>query len=210
MAKDWQKKEITYLKRYSETKTLAELAERFDAEPGEVSAQLAELGLRTKDSAFDEPIDLYDDPVVESYSEGLEQLQKGNWKQAQKTLEEVVEASDLPEVTEKARQMLKVCAARLSDDADDGAGDPFLLAVYHKNQGRYDDARKLCKKHANDDRFAYLEASIHALEENADEARASLTRATEMNPKNRVYAYHDPDFDSVRESPELETFFQPS
>jgi len=209
MAKDWQKKEISYLKRYAETKTLAELAERFDTDVDSVTAKLQELSLRAKDSG-PAPVDFYDDPAVDAYGEGIEAMQKGQWEKAQKALETAAANTELPDVAEKARQMLQVCAAEVGDKADDTANDPFLLAVYQKNQGQYDEALKLCKKHSKDERFTYLEASIYALQEEADKALASLVRAAEMNPKNRVYAYHDPDFEAVRKESQLEEFFQPS
>jgi tetratricopeptide (TPR) repeat protein len=209
MAKDWQKNEISYLKRYSDSKTLAELAERFDTDTDAVSGKLQELGLKAKDSG-PALVDFYDDPAVDAYAEGVEAMHKGQWKKAQKALETAAANTDLPDVAEKARQMLQACAAQIGDEADDADEDPFLQAVYQKNQGQYEEALKLCKKHAKDERFTYLEASIYALQDEADKALASLVRAAEMNPKNRVYAYHDPDFEAVRKESQLEEFFQPS
>ena len=49
-----------------------------------------------------------------------------------------------------------------------------------------------------DERFAYLAASIHAAEGRTDEAAKALSRAIELNPKNRVHAFHDPDFAELR------------
>ena len=49
-----------------------------------------------------------------------------------------------------------------------------------------------------DERFAYLAASIHAAEGRTEEAAQALSRAIDLNPKNRVHAFHDPDFAELR------------
>jgi len=75
--------------------------------------------------------------------------------------------------------------------------------VFEKNRGNYDRALTLAKKggrSSKDERFAYLEASIHSLEERLDEAAEALQRAIELNGKNRVHAFHDPDFAPLRKS----------
>jgi hypothetical protein len=62
-------------------------------------------------------------------------------------------------------------------------------------------ALELCKRggrQGKDERFAYLAASIHALRGEHDDALKLLELATEMNPKNRIHAYHDPDFAALR------------
>ena len=58
-----------------------------------------------------------------------------------------------------------------------------------------------------DERFAYLTASIHAVEERLDEAAQALARAVELNPKNRIHAFHDPDFAELRKNRDLRPLF---
>jgi tetratricopeptide (TPR) repeat protein len=80
-------------------------------------------------------------------------------------------------------------------------GDPFLQAVFEKNRGNLAAALDLCRKEGReqkDERFAYLAASIHAVEGRLEEAVQALSRAIELNPRNRVHAYHDPDFAEIR------------
>ncbi|MCB1055563.1 MAG: hypothetical protein KDD11_08635 [Acidobacteria bacterium] len=204
MAKDWQKNEITYLKRYAETKSLEELAERFDTTQDEVRHQLQGLGLHVKSSAPGGG--MYDDPAVDQFAEAMKLLQAGEWAKAKEAFEPVVADSDLPDVAERARQMIRVAEHHLAAAAK--IEDDFLAAVFEKNQGHFDAALKLCAKHKDEERFVYLEASIFALRKNLGDAVTALTRAVEMNPKNRVYAYHDPDFEAIRRKPELEGFFE--
>lgn len=202
MAKEWSSKEITYLKRYAASKDLAELAQRMEADESEVRAKLAQLGLQTSNEEGQRSR-LGNEPLLETYEKGLQALYGGKRAEAEKHLTKVIEECDQPELTERARQLL--AAARAPKKKADGpeTDDPFLLAVYEKNRGNYSEALELAKKggrSGKDERFAYLEASIHALEDRLDDAAGALGKAIELNKKNRVHAFHDPDFAALRES----------
>lgn len=207
MAKEWSSKEITYLKRYAETKEVAELAQRMEADEAEVRAKLADLGLSAKDGDAQKSR-LGNEPLLESYEKGLQALYGGKHAEAEKLLTKVIEECDQPELSERARQIL--AAARAPKDDGPETDDPFLLAVYQKNRGNYSEALEIAKKggrSGKDERFAYLEASIHALEDRLDDAAGALDKAIELNRKNRVHAFHDPDFAALRESDEHSDVF---
>ena len=204
MARRWQKAEITYLKRYGSTKSLGELARRFETTAEEVAAQLEELGVDAAGSAS-----VYDDPLVKVFEQALEALHAHKWKDAIGRLERVIEESDQPEVAARARQYLTVCRTQTEapPTSEDGE-DPFLRAVVLKNQGDLDGALKIVGKGSEkDDRFLYLAASIHALRNDGAAAEKALLRAVEIDPKNRVYAFHDPDFSHLREKEEYAHLF---
>jgi len=200
MAKDWSPKEISYLKRYAANKALGELAQRLDAEDEEVRAKLDELGLATKGAS--QKSRLGDEPMLATYEKALKALYGGKRGEAVKLLTRITEECDQPELAERARQLL--AATRLEDgDGAPETDDDYLAAVFEKNRGNYDRALTLAKKggrSSKDERFAYLEASIHSLEERLDEAAEALQRAIELNGKNRVHAFHDPDFAPLRKS----------
>lgn len=206
MARRWQKSEITYLKRYGSSKTREELARRFETTLDEVAAQLKKIGVESLGGAS-----VYDDPVVKVFEQALQAVHKRKWKDAVSRLERVVEESDQPEVAARARQYLRMCRAQMTTPAADDGDDPFLQAVMLKNQGDLDGAMKIVEKGpAKDDRFLYLGASIHALREDSAAAEKALLRAVELNPKNRVYAFHDPDFSHLREDEEYAHLFSVS
>ncbi|MCH9648465.1 MAG: hypothetical protein K0U98_09515 [Deltaproteobacteria bacterium] len=210
MAKEWEHKDVAYLKRYAGTKTLEELADRFSSSAQDVSAKLQELSLECKPSVSSAGI--YDDPSVDSFGAGLEHLNHGKWKKAQAEFEKVIAKGDIPEVADRARQMLRVCEAFQSEPSGNSI-DPFVQAVFEKNRGAYDAALKICSeggRQTKEERFAYLAASVYALSGEADPATAALLTAVEMNPKNRIYAYHDPDFQSLLDSPEVQQLFEAS
>lgn len=207
MAKEWTSKEITYLKRYAATKELAELAQRMEADESEVRAKLAELGLSAGNHEA-QGSRLGNEPLLETYEKALQALYGGKPADAEKLLTKVIEECDQPELTERARQLLT--AARVRKDDGPETDDPFLLAVYEKNRGNYSEALEIAKqggRSAKDERFAYLEASIHALEDRLDDAAGALDKAIELNRKNRVHAFHDPDFAALRESGEHSDVF---
>lgn len=206
--KDWSTKEISYLKRYAGTKRLAELAQRAEVEEAEVQAKLDELGLAAKDSPPKSR--LGDEPLLATYEEGIQALYKGERKKAETLFAKVVEECDQPELSERARQLLAAARQGKGDGVPE-SDDDFLLAVYEKNRGRYDRSLEIAKRGGRtgkDERFAYLEASIHALEERLDEAAEALARAIEMNEKNRVHAYHDPDFAELKTAGEHAELFR--
>ncbi len=208
--KDWSTKEVSYLKRYADSKRLAELAQRFETEEAVVQAKLSELGLAAKDSPPESR--LGDEPLLATYEEALQALYKGAGKKAETLLEKVIAECDQPELSERARQLL-AAARREKGDVEPETDDDFLLAVYEKNRGNHERALEIVKRGGRtgkDERFAYLEASIHALEDRLDEAAEALGKAIEMNGRNRVHAFHDPDFAELRKADEHSKLFQSS
>lgn len=120
--------------------------------------------------------------LLPTYEQGLRALYAGQPDRAEALFAEVVERSGQPELVERARQLRTVCqreTRRASPTTDD-----YLEAVLEKNRGNYQRALEIAKSNAEsgqDARFAYLEASIHALEERLDEAAEALSRAVELS-----------------------------
>lgn len=198
MARNWKSSDVTYLKRYGSNKTVADLAERFETDEAAVAEKLRELSITPKGGWGDAG---RVDPAVEHYESGLEALYGGKRDKARKLFEKVVEESDQRELTARARRLLAVCDGPA--EAGEEAADPYLQAVYLKNRGEYDEALAICrekKRAEKEGHFAYLAASIHAAQERTDEAEEALLRAIELDPKHRIYAYHDPDFAAFRKS----------
>ena len=211
MAKEWEHKDDTYLKRYASTKTLEELAARFETSAEAVRTKLEELHVQCKPSVASGGI--YDDPAVDLFGKGMEHLRHGKWKQAKTAFEKVLTEGDLLEVSDRARQMLRLCDSLQSEGARASEVDPFVQAVFEKNRGKFEAALEICSqggRQAKDERFAYLAASVYALSGQEDPATAALISAIDMNPKNRIYAYHDPDFQDLLDSPEVQLLFEAS
>jgi tetratricopeptide (TPR) repeat protein len=155
------------------------------------------------------------DPAIDALTAGLQALQAKDWTKAVERFEEAVRESDRPEVRDRARQYLtasrqKVAEGEGETPAKGAEADPYLQAVYEKNRGNLKEALEISRKGGRDqkdERFAYLAASVHAIEGRWDEATQALTKAIELNPKNRVHAFHDPDLAELRKNRDLRPLF---
>ncbi len=150
-----------------------------------------------------------DDPALDALTQGLAALQAKDWKRAVERFEAAVELSDRPEVKDRARQFLTVSRQKAGGDQPPES-DPYLQALYEKNRGNLTEALEISRKGGRDqkdERFAYLAASIHAVEDRLAEAAEGLAKAIELNPKNRIHAFHDPDFAELRKNRDLRPLF---
>jgi tetratricopeptide (TPR) repeat protein len=160
------------------------------------------------------------DPALAALTQGLAALQAKDWAKAVQLFEQAVEQSDQPEVKDRAKQFLAASRhkaedaargeARPAKGAADDEPDPYLLAVYEKNRGNLEQALEISRqggRDQKDERFAYLVASIHAVEDRLEEAAQVLAKAVELNPKNRIHAFHDPDFAELRKNRDLRPLF---
>ncbi|HYG61593.1 MAG TPA: tetratricopeptide repeat protein [Thermoanaerobaculia bacterium] len=152
--------------------------------------------------------------ALDIYTAGIAALGRQDWAEAVRLFETVIQESDTPELTGRARQFLATSRQKLArnqqEDRPTGDDDPYLRALFEKNRGDFRQALELCRqdgREQKDDRFAYLAASIHALEGRPDDAVQTLTRAVELNPKNRIHAFHDADFADLRRNRDLRPLF---
>lgn len=205
MSKRWSKTELSHLKRNAGSQSIEELAQRFHTDTAEVRAKMEELGL-TGSGGDDR------DAALDSFEKALELVHGGKWKKAAEALESVIKESDTPELIDRARQFLHVCQSEL--DGEPEIDDPYLAAVVHKNRGDLEGARKLVEKQGKatekEEKFAYLLASLHALQGDEDDAIQVLGKAIQLDPRNRVQAYHDPDFKELRELEDFQKLLEPA
>lgn len=193
MDKLWSKTEISHLKRYAEQQSLEELAQRFHTDTESVRRKMTELGI-----AGGAPESEQADAYIVLLGEALQALNAKKWAEAEAMFDRLIVESDHQHLAERSRQYKAICRQRLAEARP--VEDPFLEAVYLKNKGDVDGAMKLAQKHgkSDDEAWAFLTAGLHALSGRDDEALALLGKAIELNPKNRVQAYHDPDLHSLR------------
>lgn len=208
--KSWTDQETSYLKRYARSKTLADLAGRFDTGEDEVGKQLARLGLTTRDGrpATAAGRGVGADPEIGDYEAGLAALGDGKLDAAEKAFRKVLAGTDRADLAARARQHLVVVGRRRGGDAGDA--DPFTRAVFERNRGDLEAALELAEKHGRNDpdgRFALLAAGLHSALGQEKEAAEALGRATEKDPVNRVRAYHDPDLAALRKKKEYAHLF---
>lgn len=194
MDKLWSKTEVAHLKRYA-SQSLDELAQRFHTTADLVRDKMEELGLMPSAA-----VNASYEASIEQFGEAASLMHDKKYKEAADILERVVADTDGRHLVDRARQYLEICQQHL--EAVPATKDPYLAAVVEKNKGNLDGAIELCSaqggKVESDERFAYLAASLHAIAGDDDAAFEHLGRAIALEPKNRVHAYHDPDFKSLR------------
>ncbi len=188
MDKRWSKTEISHLKKNAASTSVEELAHRFHTDSSTVRDKLEELHLTASGDGGTEG-----EAALEEFEAGLEKIQAKQWDEAKSLFESVAATADHSQLADRARQYIEIC---LRQEEELSTEDPYLLAVFEKNRGNLDAALAICKEQGSNSspQFAYLTASVEALAENEDQAIEQLRAAIELEPKNRVYAYHDPDF----------------
>lgn len=194
MDKRWSKAEIAHLKRHADSQSTEELALRFHTDADTVRRKLEELGLGKADAAAEAAA-----AALKDFGQALELLYGGKYEQAAEILEQVAGKAEDRQLADRARQHLEICRAHTAEVNENG--DPYLRAVFEKNNGNLEQALELCQAQEaadDDERYAYLMASIQALAGADDEALGLLEAAIRLEPKNRVHAYHDPDFENLR------------
>ncbi len=194
MDKRWSKAEIAHLKRNAESQSAEELAQRFHTDSDAVRRKLEELGLGSADTSSEAA-----EAALADFGKALDLLHGGKYPQAGDLLEQVAGTAEDIQLADRARQHLKICRSRGAEDTENG--DPYLRAVFEKNNGNLEQALELCRQQEaedGDERYAYLMASIQALAGVDDEALGLLEAAIRLEPRNRVYAFHDPDFETLR------------
>ena len=138
------------------------------------------------------------DTSLENFAEGMKLLGEKDLSSAAERFEKVIAETDGRHLRDRARQFLAICRNHL--DQDDNVEDLFLAAVVKKKRwpaGRSEEPVR-SRRLRGLKKFTYLKASIEALAGNEDEALELLEKAIDLEPKNRVHAFHDPDFEDLR------------
>ncbi len=194
MEKLWSKTEIIHLKRYAGKQSLEELAQRFHTDSDSIRRKIEELGLVGAAEAA-----VHADAAIKLFEEGLQLFFAHEWQKAKDHLTRVIDEADFSQLTDRARQFRTICVTKL--EQQEPADNPYLEAIAFKNHQQLDEALNLVKTHgdtAKDERWAYLAASLSALAGRDEDALSLLAKSIELEPRNRVHAYHDPDFQSLR------------
>jgi tetratricopeptide (TPR) repeat protein len=209
MSKRWKKEELTYLKRYAKDRRVVDLAQRFKTDSATVLLKLKELGLEALDSV--EPAPLVGSHQLELFERALKALHAGRFAQSADGFRKVFEESDQPDLMNRARRYLTIAEERATGREDEEtAQDPYLLAVYERNRGNFDEALAISSaggRRSKDPRFAYLVSSIYVSRGDLESAAEYLATAIQLDPMSRIHAVNDADFEDLKASAEHANLF---
>ncbi len=140
------------------------------------------------------------DVALKKLEVGIELFHADRIAEARSAFEAVIAAGAGSRYASRAGDYLAACG-RVEASRGEKSDDGFLDAVMARNDGDLERALSICTagSRAGDGRFAYLASCIRALLGETAPALDSLAKAVELDPTNRVRAFHDEDFASVNE-----------
>ena len=145
--------------------------------------------------------------AVALYEKGLKALQRHRYDAASTAFRQLLEQyPDERELHERARLYIAVCERATGPQAKPpkGADERILAATLALNRHDVDGALALLRTAAaadsSNDHVQYMLALAYAQRPDADTAGRHLSKAIALNPRNRLNAKHEPDFDPIRGS----------
>lgn len=145
--------------------------------------------------------------AIALYERGLNAVQRRHYETAATAFGQLLEQyPEERELHERARLYLAVCERETGPSAKPprGVEDRILAATVALNRRDVDEALALLRTaggaESNQDHVQYLLALAHALRADPEAAGRHLSKAIALNPKNRVTAKHEADFDAIRKS----------
>ena len=155
------------------------------------------------------------DPV-KAYEKALSLIDKKDYSKAKKALSGVAEKADSPELSARAKMLIRLCERQLDDITKPGtkadAEELFDYGVFEHNRGNYKAAQKhfqgALKKDKKADYVYYALAASAALQKEEKEAISNLEKAIKMKPENRYHAANDPDFKPLAENEKFQDLIE--
>jgi len=154
------------------------------------------------------------EPIFQHYQAALVQLQQGKFEKALGMLEKML--PDAPaEIQDRCRIYIATCRRQM-----DRAGLSFRTpeehydyAISQLNTGYYEEAREqfnsILSGHPDADYAFYGLAVLEAITGHAQDCLGNLARAIELNPKNRLQARVDNDFQNMVDDPRFTELLYP-
>lgn len=153
-------------------------------------------------------------PIFQQYQAAVQLVQQGKYDRAITALEKVMSSAP-PEIVERCRMYVNSCRKQLDKQglAFVTSGERYDYAVSQINAGDFEEAAKELKGILADDPNAdfahYGLALLYSITGKTQDCLDSLAQAIEMNPKNRLQARSDNDFQSMVDDPRFTELLYP-
>jgi tetratricopeptide (TPR) repeat protein len=153
-------------------------------------------------------------PAFQLYQSAVQFLQQGRYEKALAALEKLL--PDAPfELKERCKMYMATCQRQLDKPmlAFLTPEEHYDYAVSQLNVGYYEEAREqfdcILASHPDTDYAYYGLALLEAITGRSQECLANLARAIELNPRNRLQARVDNDFQSMVDDPRFTELLYP-
>jgi tetratricopeptide (TPR) repeat protein len=153
-------------------------------------------------------------PAYQQYQAAVQLLQQGKYDKALIALEKLLPDAP-PELKERCQMYAQTCRRQLEKPNLSflTPEEHYDYAVSQLNTGFYEDAREqfnnILAGHPGADYVFYGLAVLDAITGRAQDCLSNLARAIELNPKNRLQARVDNDFQTMVDDPRFTELLYP-
>ncbi len=153
-------------------------------------------------------------PSFLHYQAAVQLLQEGKWERALAAFEKMLPTAPI-EIRERCKMYISTCKRQLERPAltFTTPEEHYDYAVSQLNTGYYEEAREQFRKilsgYPNADYAFYGLALLDAITGQSQDCLDHLARAIELNPRNRLQARVDNDFQSMVDDPRFTELLYP-
>jgi len=153
-------------------------------------------------------------PVLQQFQAAVQLVQQGKYDKAIAAFEKVLPAAPL-EIVERCKMYMHTCQRQLHNQglAFLTSGERYDYAISQINAGDFEEAANQLKGILADDPNAdfafYGLALLYSITGKTQDCLDSLAQAIELNPKNRLQARSDNDFQSMVDDPRFTELLYP-
>jgi tetratricopeptide (TPR) repeat protein len=154
------------------------------------------------------------EPVTQHYQAALLLLQQGKYEKALAALEKLLPAAPA-EIKERCQMYISTCRRQLERPnlAFATPEEHYDYAVSQLNTGYYEEAREqfngILAAYPNADYAFYGLALLDSMTGRSQDCLGNLARAIDLNPKNRLQARADNDFQNMVDDPRFTELLYP-
>lgn len=151
---------------------------------------------------------------IQHYETAVRLMREGKYEKAKAALEALL-SSDAGDLVDRARVHLTACERQMKKSAISfrSPEEQYDYAISLLNTGYYEDAREqfeaILKKHSSADYAHYGLAVLYSMTGRAEDCLEQLARAIELNPRNRIQARLDSDFQEMSDDPRFTELLYP-
>jgi outer membrane protein assembly factor BamD (BamD/ComL family) len=151
---------------------------------------------------------------IQQYEVAVRLMRDGKYEKAKAALETLL-STGAGDLLDRARVHMTACQRQLEKNqiSFNSPEEQYDYAISLLNTGYYEDAREqfqaILKKHASADYAHYGMAVMHSLTSRAEDCLEELARAIELNPRNRIQARLDSDFQEMFDDPRFTELLYP-
>lgn len=153
-------------------------------------------------------------PALQHYQDAVQLLQQGKYDKARTALEKLLPGAPF-ELQERCRMYIQTCRRQLekSSLSFPTPEEHYDYAISQLNTGYYEEAREqfnsILSAYPGADYAFYGLALLDAITGRSQDCLSNLARAIELNPRNRLQARVDNDFQSMADDPRFTELLYP-